>query len=173
MCQQGEQDRDPFGAQRIHRIFRVLLSQTHDPHTADDLTQELFLEVLRVRSRFDPRRGTVDAWINGFVPLILMRHWSRVGKRRAREAEAPEEQEDARATDLIERLAWHDHVRRAIDRLAPRDRELLLRFGEGQSVREIAEALGMSISAVTTALMRARERLRTLLEQDGTDPQTA
>ena len=52
-------------------------------------------------------------------------------------------------------------VKLAIGRLAPRDREiLLLKYTEDWNCREIAAHLGVSESAVTSRLNRARKRLR-------------
>jgi RNA polymerase sigma-70 factor (ECF subfamily) len=52
-------------------------------------------------------------------------------------------------------------VRRALDALGPRDRELLLMREEGFSYREIAEAVGVSATSVGTLLARAQKRFTT------------
>ena len=49
-------------------------------------------------------------------------------------------------------------VRRALDGLAPRDRELLLMREEGFSYREIGGAVGVSASSVGTLIARAQKR---------------
>jgi RNA polymerase sigma factor (sigma-70 family) len=55
----------------------------------------------------------------------------------------------------------HRQVRSALERLAPRDAEiLLLKYTEDWSYREIAERLGVSESAVEARLHRARQRMR-------------
>lgn len=172
MCQQRNADSDPFTRERIDRVHRVMLSRTRSPQTADELTQELFTQVLAVEHRFDPQRGTIDAWINGFVPIILARFHSR-GRRRGREAELPQDVADTLAEDAFDRIHLRDQLRQALDRLTARDRELILRFSAGQNIKEIARALGISRSAVTTAHARARSRLVRLLEQEGLEPQEA
>jgi RNA polymerase sigma-70 factor (ECF subfamily) len=64
-------------------------------------------------------------------------------------------------------LSWllarerRDRVRLALDRLAPRDAQiLLLKYGENWNYHQIAEHLGVSHSAIETRLHRARARLR-------------
>ena len=57
-------------------------------------------------------------------------------------------------------------VQRALQRLVARDRELLLlKYSEGWSCSQLAERLGVSVTAVETRLHRARQRLRHELER--------
>jgi RNA polymerase sigma-70 factor (ECF subfamily) len=57
-------------------------------------------------------------------------------------------------------------VRRAVDELPPKDRELLLlKYTEDWSCRQIADRLGLSESAVEARLHRARSRLRSQLDR--------
>ena len=59
-------------------------------------------------------------------------------------------------------------VLEAVGRLKPGDRAVLyLFYYEGYSARETGELLGISQSAVTTRLQRARQKLKTILEQEG------
>ncbi|MCI0465196.1 MAG: sigma-70 family RNA polymerase sigma factor [Gemmataceae bacterium] len=63
-------------------------------------------------------------------------------------------------------------VRRALERLSERDREVLvLRFLEQMSVREVAAVMGSSEGAVKTRQVRALERLHALLAQEQEDSQ--
>ena len=70
-------------------------------------------------------------------------------------APAPSEEDPQRAAFL----------HRAMEKLPPRDRLILKLFHlDGASYREIAPFLGVSFNAVSPALIRAREKLRALLE---------
>lgn len=58
-------------------------------------------------------------------------------------------------------------LRRALDELPPRDRLILKLFHlDGAGYKEIASLLGLSLNAVSPALIRARERLRALMKPD-------
>src|SRR5688500_17823167 len=45
------------------RVFGLALSILHDPVLAEDIAQEAFLRAWRHGPTYDPRRGTVAAWL--------------------------------------------------------------------------------------------------------------
>lgn len=58
-------------------------------------------------------------------------------------------------------------LRRALDELPPRDRLILKLFHlDGAGYKEIATLLGLSLNAVSPALIRARQRIRALLGEE-------
>ncbi len=61
-------------------------------------------------------------------------------------------------------------MRTALDRLAEREREMLLLRYEGFSYREIAEALELNEASVGTLLVRAKEAFRRAFEEQGDAP---
>lgn len=149
----------------VNRIFRWMLAATRDLPTAEDLTQNVFYEVIRSMHRFDPRRGTLDAWVNGFAAIQLTRHWADRKNFPAPQTISPFEV-DHESWSILDRLYERDRLFRALGQLKDRDRQLVVRKHLfGQTLEEIGAAMGMSISAVTTALNRARQRLIALLEQ--------
>lgn len=80
---------------------------------------------------------------------------------------------DAQAPLLegINQRELRQRVRAAIHRLPHRFRAVLaLREIEGMSYNEIAEALALSLGTVESRLFRARQRLRTLLQDTELDP---
>lgn len=102
---------------------------------ADDIAQDALLKAVGALERFDPRRGSLDAW-----RWRIVANTARDASRRARVRALFAERlaHDAPATDVedaaIER-ATSSEVYAAMARLSPRDRELLaLRFGSDLSV---------------------------------------
>ncbi len=64
-------------------------------------------------------------------------------------------------------------VQAALDQLAPRDREILvMRHLEEMSAAEIAAILEISEGAVRVRLLRALARLRSLLDDEGSEAPT-
>lgn len=44
-------------------VYRIALSTTRDEREAEDVCQELFLEVMNKAGQYDPARGSVEAWL--------------------------------------------------------------------------------------------------------------
>jgi RNA polymerase sigma-70 factor (ECF subfamily) len=71
------------------------------------------------------------------------------------------EPQDERASpeEILDDESRRRRVREALDRLTPRDREVLLLWDAGLSYDEIAAQTGLARTAVGTTLARARRRL--------------
>ena len=66
-------DAAAFGAlfrRRNGDVYRFALHMTGSPAAADDITQDVFLTVMRDAVRFEPGRATVIAWLCGIPPPI-------------------------------------------------------------------------------------------------------
>jgi RNA polymerase sigma-70 factor, ECF subfamily len=137
-------------------LARRVLGNTAD---AEDVAQEAMLRV----------------WTNAprWQPLALFRTWFRRvvvnlcldRKRRAQwvDLEAAGEIVDpaANAGEQVERGERDELVRAAIGKLPPRQRAaIVLTYSEGLSNAEVADALGTSVSAVETLLVRGKQNLR-------------
>ena len=67
-------------------------------------------------------------------------------------------------------LRWKSltDLRHALEQLPPRDRLILKLFHlDGAGYKEIAALLGLSLNAVSPALIRARQKIRALLGGEG------
>jgi RNA polymerase sigma factor (sigma-70 family) len=131
-----------------------------DPHTADDLTAEVFARALRVvRSGGGPRSS-----VRGYL-LTMVRHqaaeWG-AGDRREQPVpdpvgaagEPPAEGQEAR-------LADRSMVVRAFRSLPPRWQEVLWHTAvEDEPVHRVAPRLGLTANATAVLAFRAREGLR-------------
>ena len=67
--------------------------------------------------------------------------------------------------ERIESRSRRAEVRSALDRLPPRDRELLLLRAEGYSYRDLAEVLTLNVASVGTLLARAKRAFETAYEE--------
>ncbi len=138
-------------------LVRFLHRKVWDVERARDLAQEVFVRALRHEPE-EPR-----AWLFR-VAANLARDEARTVLRRKRHMallrnEADEESRDPGPEEVVleeERLV---QMRRALDALTERDREVLLLWDAGLSYREIAEVTELAPGAVGTTLARARRRL--------------
>jgi RNA polymerase sigma-70 factor (ECF subfamily) len=83
MCQVAGGSAEALGL--LHRRFvRLILgvaAHTLDRAAAEDLVQEIFLEVWRNADRFDPERGTVRSWILQIAHFRLLNELRRRSRR--------------------------------------------------------------------------------------------
>jgi RNA polymerase sigma-70 factor (ECF subfamily) len=143
--------------QPIYGFFR---RRTADPSHAEELSQETFFALLRAASRYEPR-ALLRTYLYAIAFKILRAH-RRKAALRATFFGHPRTIPDLAKQDATESGLW---VRRAVEKLDPIDREiLLLREFEQLSYAEIADLLQLPINTVRSRLFRARAALRNLLE---------
>ncbi len=143
--------------QPIYGFFRRRLAE---PAHAEELTQETFLALLRAASRYEPR-ALFRTYLYAIGFKILRAH-RRKAAFRATFFGQPKSVPELAKRDATESGLW---VRRAVAKLDPIDREiLLLREFEQLSYAEIADLLQLPVNTVRSRLFRARTALRNLLE---------
>jgi RNA polymerase sigma-70 factor (ECF subfamily) len=128
--------------------------------------QETFLRAWKAIERLEDE-SAAKSWLI----TILRREYARTFERKRlpmgdfdTAVAVVADEEELAPEDRAERAA----IRDGIARLAPKYREpLMLQVVMGLSCAEIADALGVSKSAVMTQLFRAREQLKETLQSDG------
>ena len=150
-------------AANVYR-FAAMVSRGSDE--AEDLAQDSLERAIRGFASFDPRRGTLEAWLWRIV-VNAARDADRLRGRRWRLVERlihTHDPDDDVVPDLDATIGDEDLLA-AVRGLHPRDRALVaLRFGGGLDYAEVGAALGMSAAAAGVALRRALARLRRELE---------
>ncbi|MDR6974071.1 RNA polymerase sigma-70 factor (ECF subfamily) [Streptomyces sp. 3330] len=163
--------RDPrlfeeFYRRHVDPVMRFVARRVDDPHTAADLTAEIFLAVLRSAHSYRPDLGGETAWLFGIARNVVSSERRRVARETAR---------DLRFSGR--RLLDADDIVRIEDRLdaeSPGRRALaaLARLPEGEravmeliavdqlTVTEAAAALGIRQVTARVRLHRARKTLR-------------
>jgi RNA polymerase sigma factor (sigma-70 family) len=141
---------------RVAAIARRVLG---DPDAAEDVAQEVFLDLHR---RFGDHPGAnAPAWARtaaAHTALNMIRTNRRRVVREERYATEPDPGHDPQAA--VEAAETTRVVRSALARMPKRQATILaLRYG-GLSYAELASALGVGVNAVGTRLRRAEARLR-------------
>lgn len=150
----------------LHDAFirRLALSLVGDPHTADDLTQDVWVAALQGRSA---PRGAPRAWLAG-IGRRLAAHGRRTdARRRRREQLAAHEEAVPSVAEIAAREAVRRDVVEAVLGLDEAYRSVvLLRFFEDLPPRQIALRLGLPVATVKTRLTRAVGLLRARLDHE-------
>lgn len=166
---------EPGAANECIEQFRGLvwsLARRLCPTTseAEDAVQEIFIDLWRSASRFDPSIASEAT----FVATIARRRLIDRTRRRKRRPEqaivseavaAPEPRSDATETSEIAGIA-----QRALERLRPEQRRVLhLSIRHGQSHEQIATTTGLPLGTVKTHARRGLIKLREILAAEGFD----
>ena len=142
-------------------VARIAWRILGDPEEVKDAMQETFLRLFRYLGKFDERKDFV-AWLSRIAVNVCI----DLRRRRKTSVELHDVPFDAASIEdeLIQR-SDRNMLKRAIDKLAPRERAaVLLRDVEGLSTHEVAAALGNSVATVRVQLSRARVKLRRIIE---------
>jgi RNA polymerase sigma-70 factor (sigma-E family) len=151
-----------------HRLTLVRLAVllVDDLGQAEDVVQDAFAGLAAKRGELrDP-----DAALAYLRRSVVNRSRSVLRRRRtARGYVPPRGLEDAGPDERAVLAEEHREILTALDRLAPRQREVLvLRYWSSLSEAEIAETLGISRGAVKSTASRALDLLETLMGGDRT-----
>lgn len=142
-------------------LVRYLNRFTGDAETAEDLTQEAFVRLLRQ----DLPDGEIKAWIFTVATNLAVDHKRKWDRRRtllAVHRPMPQKRRDPdEEVASAEEIAL---VRAALETLRPRDRQMLLMREEGFRYAEIAEAVGVLPRSVGTLVSRALKRFKMAYE---------
>jgi RNA polymerase sigma-70 factor (ECF subfamily) len=145
------------------RIRAQVRSRVRNTARADDLTQEVFLQLHRGRHTYDPAYPVLP-WVFAIARHVLLMDLRTTGRRPrfVAQEETPEPAVQADAAGFVEGAP----VRDALTRVSSEKREaMLLHHVEGWSFREIARRLGIRESAAKLRSSRGVKQLRNLLKK--------
>ena len=152
------------------RVFRFLTRIVGNDATAEDLLNEVFLEVWRNAGRFEAR-SQVSTWI-----LAIARFKALASMRRRQHDELDDE-----ASEMIEDTTDNPEVtvqktersallQQCLQQLSVAHRQVVdLVYYHEQSIEEVAEIIGMPASTVKTRVFYARKRIAELMAERGLD----
>jgi len=147
-------------------VFSFLNRFSGDRSTAEDIQQQVFLEVWQKASNFDPDRGSMLTWIMTIARSRALDH----SRRRIPEPHDPSvaammvDSGDTADTD-IDRAIDDWHFTQLIDSLPEQEAEILrYRFHGELSQSEISERTGVPLGTVKSRMVSALERLRTQMD---------
>ncbi len=169
------------------RVFNLAMRMLHNVHDAEDVTQQTFLNALEHLEEF---RGDASfaTWLYRIATNAALKNLRKKRGLPTVSLEESTELQEERDTiphpeyladwrqspqELIQNNEVRALIQQALDELDEKHRLVfLLRDVEGLSVKETAQALGISEANVKVRLLRARLQLREKLTRTFGDPKT-
>jgi RNA polymerase sigma-70 factor (ECF subfamily) len=145
-------------------LLGYLVDTLRDRGAAEDVYQQVLLEAWQRGPSYDPRRASLLGWL-----LMIARSRASDAQRKRTPiptdpAQAPEIAFSEDQEALLER--WR--VAHLLSRIPGEEARILkLRFYDGLSQREIADATGLALGTVKLRMVQGLDRLRTLLDAGG------
>ncbi|WP_343287364.1 ECF RNA polymerase sigma factor SigK [Gordonia sp. SID5947] len=149
------------------RVYGMVLRVLRDPGYSEETTQEVFLQVWRSASSFDPQAGSALSW------LITLAHRRAVDRVRSESAATRRDVayglEDTRASfdQVIDTVATRETTREVVgclETLTDVQRQSVdLAYYHGLSYREVAERLTVALPTVKSRIRDGMKRLRRCL----------
>jgi RNA polymerase sigma-70 factor (ECF subfamily) len=191
----GDEDAFTLLYRRRHpAIYRFALHMSGNPSVAEDVTQEVFMTLIRDPQRFDPARGTLGGYLFGIARNHLRKRWeqdrhsvpltdnsdsldrtlgqiARMGNGNGNGNGHGASQD---SHDLLSSLETIGRVRQAIAKLPENYREVVVLCElEEMSYEEAAAVLDCPIGTVRSRLHRARTLLLEKLRIPGAKSRAA
>jgi RNA polymerase sigma-70 factor (ECF subfamily) len=156
---------------RQQNVYRFALHLTGSPSMADDVTQDVFVTVIRDAARFERGRAAVPVWLCGIARNFVRRRLAvdrgstsidaDEGLEAALPAASPHPLDDLTSAEAVESL------RRGILSLPLRYREVLVLCDlQESSYLDAAAALECPVGTVRSRLNRARALLAAKMQAD-------
>jgi RNA polymerase sigma-70 factor, ECF subfamily len=149
------------------QVYGLVRRVLRDAAQAEEVAQEVLVEVWTTAGRFDASRGAAVSWI------LTMAHRRAVDRVRSVQARTDREERVARRESVraydevaeeVEQRLEREEVRRCLDSLTDKQREAVeLAYYRGYVYREVAERLALPLGTAKTRLRDALIRLRDCL----------
>ncbi len=158
-----------FSAQYSSTVLALLMKMLGSRAAAEEILQEVFVELWKRAPQYDPARGSVIAWV---VTVARCRALDAIRARSRRAGDKQSElmtgdvfvTEGGRPDRLVSTTRWHQALRQAFKRLSPEQRAVLeLSYFQGMSHGQIAESLGLPVGTVKSRILAGMRSMRTLL----------
>jgi len=156
-----------FGGTLFATIIRILNHQ----EAAEDVLQEVFLQIWEKAPLYDTARGKPLTWVvtlarnKAIDRLRATQRSHRLHSEVERETQALDSSEERSSADTLEAVEKGKLVREAMRKLSKDQREAIsLAFFSGLTQTEIAERLGEPLGTVKARIRRGMMRLRDVLK---------
>lgn len=144
-------------------VYGLARRVVRDPARAEEIAQEVFIQVWQSAARFDPARGSAKAWVLTLAhrrAVDAVRHDQAATNRENRYdwSSGPDFDE---VEETVSTTLEHEQVRRCLDGLTELQREAVnLAYYNGHTYGEVAEVLDTNPATIKTRIRDGLVRLR-------------
>jgi RNA polymerase sigma-70 factor (ECF subfamily) len=152
------------------RVRRFVMSLTGNESTAEEVVNEVFLEVWRHAGQFEGR-SQVSTWLMAIARFKTISECRRRSEAQLDERSAAviEDPSDTPAVSMDKRER-SDILQKCLAKLTPLHREVInLIYYQGKKIEEVAQFTGAPVSTIKTRMHYARSRMADLLAEAGID----
>lgn len=152
-------------------VYSVCLSVLRNPALAEEVAQDVFVEVWTSAAKFDPQRGNARSWVGRLA------HGRAVDKLRSHVAAVQRDDRDAMLTQAAFAETLEDkalgnveaqQLRQAIDKIGePHSTAVALAFFDGLTHAELAESTGVPLGTAKTRVRDGVKKLKAILVKEG------
>lgn len=152
-------------------VYSVCLSVLRNPALAEEVAQDVFVEVWTSAAKFDPQRGNARSWVGRLA------HGRAVDKLRSHVATVQRDDRDAMLTQATFAETLEDkalgnveaqQLRQAIDKIGePHSTAVALAFFDGLTHAELAESTGVPLGTAKTRVRDGVKKLKAVLGKEG------
>ena len=158
-------------------VFSLAFHIVYDEAVAEEVTQEVFLQVWNKAESYQAGLGKVSTWLTSVarhraIDILRRRHIRPEGHRvdweEGEEGEDPQFIDPINVETQVELALQSKSIRQAISHL-PQDQQhaLALAYFQGLSHQEIAEMTGEPLGTIKTRIRLAMQKLREALQTSG------
>jgi len=152
-------------------VSKILWRFSRDRSVHEELVQDVFVEAYLSLNTFRAK-APFEHWLARIATRVGYRFWKEKARRKEAEpfslAEWDSIESDEEVIESVAADQAAELLHRLLEQLPPRDRlVLMLRYLEGFDVAETARRTGWTRTMVKVQALRAREKLRKLIEHSG------
>lgn len=163
----GDIDKLSILFEKYHtKLYNHFLRHTYNKDLSEDLTQNLFLRILKYRQSYNDQ-FSFRTWMYQIARNIIARHYEQQKLKYDNNISAAEIKSNLLSTEEeVDKNERYELLYMAMNKLNSQDRELLMlsRF-EGLKYHEIAEVTDLSVANIKVKIHRAMHKLKEMYLQ--------
>ncbi|ERJ11999.1 RNA polymerase sigma factor [Haloplasma contractile] len=152
-----------------NQIFAFMYKQINDEHQSQDLTQEVFIKILKAINKYDSKKASFRTYLYRVAKNHITNYFkSKLHKTRVVEDEYnPEQDFTPYDLDIEGQMVINEQseVMKTLILKLPEDQQqvIRLRYYAELSLKEIASVQEVSLSTVKSRLYQSQEKLRVMM----------